>query len=302
MSDTVKGAIIGAVITGGIAIALFFMEQSATERRFQEQLVEENKRFVETMAEYYKDVDKDMSYKEAIQASYEEYKKNEKQVTSLSEQVESLKKATSDVPAIEFPSPSFVNDGLKEKDVAEKAVAIIDGKTYYSEYFLNSSIDKKLSYDSSQKTIFYNTENGSINAETKVDLFEANVLYDGLNYHLYSPSESDTFAMASKTYNKGFTIWDDHSLFGEGEGYALFDPQGKYSKIIFDVGHTNSEYKADAVLKVFLNGEYHEEYQLKADSSPKPLSIDLNYADDMKLLISADSSTIYGFVNVILEY
>ncbi len=56
--------------------------------------------------------------------------------------------------------------------------------------------------------------------------------------------------MGSTTYNKGFVIYDDHSLFGEGDGYALFDLQGKYSKITFDVGRTNEYEKQDVLLKV----------------------------------------------------
>lgn len=106
--------------------------------------------------------------------------------------------------------------------------------------------------------------------------------------------------MGSKTYNKGFTICDDFSLFGEGKGYALFDLQGKYSKISFDVGRTNGDHKSDGVIQVFLNSEYITEFNLSAESPPRPLEIDLNYANDMKLLLKSDSSVIYGFVNVIL--
>ena len=108
--------------------------------------------------------------------------------------------------------------------------------------------------------------------------------------------------MGSSTYNKGFVIYDDHSLFGEGDGYALFDLQGKYSKISFDVGRTNEYNKDDVRLKVYLNNEYVEEYFLNAESPPVPLEINLNYANNLKLEITGGGKVIYGFANVVLSY
>ena len=105
-----------------------------------------------------------------------------------------------------------------------------------------------------------------------------------------------------KTYNKGFVIYDDHSLFGQGDGYALFDLQGKYSKISFDVGRTNEYEKQDVSLKVYLDNEYVEEYSLNAESPPITLEINLNYANSLKLEITGGSRVKYGFANVILHY
>lgn len=138
-------------------------------------------------------------------------------------------------------------------------------------------------------------------SETKIDLFNTNVLYDGVCYGTYLPSEENTFSMGSTAYNKGFVIFDDHSLFGEGDGYALFDLQGKYSRMTFDVGRTNEYEKQDVILKVYLNGEYSEEYSLNGQSPPIFLEINLNYANNLKLEITGRSRVKYGFTNVILS-
>lgn len=141
------------------------------------------------------------------------------------------------------------------------------------------------------------------NANTlKIDLTDTKVLYDGMCYKIYLPSEGNTFSMGSKTYNDGFVMYDDHSLFGEGDGYTLFDLGGEYSKISFSVGRTNEYEKQDVVLKVYLNGEYTEEYSLSAQSTPIELEIDLKYANELKLEITGGSRVKYGFANVVLYY
>lgn len=127
-------------------------------------------------------------------------------------------------------------------------------------------------------------------------------MYEGTCYAKYLPTDGKSFSMGSSTYNKGFIIYDDHSLFGEGDGYALFDLQGKYSKITFDVGRTNEYEKQDVILKVYLNGEYVEEYPINAQSPPIQLEIGLNYANNMKLEITGGSRVKYGFANVVLHY
>lgn len=143
--------------------------------------------------------------------------------------------------------------------------------------------------------------NGDITSD-KIELTKTNILYDGVCYKLYLPSEGNTFSMGSKTYSKGFVMYDDHSLFGEGDGYTLFDLGGKYSKISFIVGRTNEYEKQNVTLKVYLNGEYIEEYSLDAQSPPVYLEIDLKYANNLKLEITGGSRVKYGFADVILYY
>ena len=108
--------------------------------------------------------------------------------------------------------------------------------------------------------------------------------------------------MGSQSYTKGLVVWDDESLFGGGNGYALFDLQGKYSKLEFDVGRTNEYEKENVELKVYLDGECREIYQLDAETPPKHFEVTLNYANSMKLEISGGTRVKYGFVNMILYY
>ncbi len=217
-------------------------------------------------------------------------------------QIENLQNQISNTPDFDFKNSALISEGLKIQDSINKSVLLVDNSIYYSENILNLVLKSRFSYDLNQNTVFYNTNGENISSETKIDLFNTKVLYDGTCYGTYLPSEGKTFSMGSSTYNKGFVIYDDHSLFGEGDGYALFDLQGKYSKISFDVGRTNEYNKDDVRLKVYLNNEYVEEYFLNAESPPVPLEINLNYANNLKLEITGGGKVIYGFANVVLSY
>lgn len=293
---------------------------------------------VDELSTYFDFVDESMSYKQALQAVYEEsQQKNEKindlnqqitdivqdkdvaindlnqqisttkkdsdqEIRKLNQKIENLKIQLSKVPDFEFKNSSLISEGLKIQDNINKSVVVIDNSVYYSDNILNLALKNKFSYDSTQNTVFYNENGDKISSETKIDLFKTKILYDGTCYGTYLPSDGKTFSMGSNTYNKGFVIYDDYSLFGEGDGYALFDLQGNYSKIAFDVGRTNEYEKQDVSLKVYLNNEYVEEFKLSAESPPVSLEINLNYANNLKLEITGGSRVKYGFANVVLYY
>ena len=257
---------------------------------------------VESLSTHFDYVDENMSYEKALKAVYEESEKQEKEIEELKNQVVNLEKTVESTPNFEFKNPRLISDGLKVQDSINKSVIVIENSNYYSEGILNLVLHDKFSYDFEENTVFYNTGEEKIFSEAKIDLFDTEVLYEGVCYGKILPSDGKDFSMGSKTYNKGFIICDDHSLFGEGDGYALFDLQGKYSKMTFDVGRTNEYEKQDVVLKVYLNDEYVEEYPLNAQSPPVSLEIGLNYANDMKLEISGGSRVKYGFANAILYY
>lgn len=291
-----KTGIVLAVITG-IIIPIFcvFLTHFLTNRAAQANTVTD-------LSEDFDVVDENMSYDQALQAITNKYNQLKDENAQLDTENIELQNQISKTPKIEFFNPAVISDGLKIQESASKAVALIDGNIYYFESALNQLLSDHVTYDSAENVIFYNTTEQNIETETKIDLFDTNVLYDGTCYGIFMPSEGNSFSMGSKTYNKGFVIYDDHSLFGQGDGYALFDLQGKYSKISFDVGRTNEYEKQDVSLKVYLDNEYVEEYSLNAESPPITLEINLNYANSLKLEITGGSRVKYGFANVILHY
>ena len=78
MSDTMKASIIGALITGGISLLIFFLGDFSTQTNFE-------KNTVEVFSKYFTAVDDKMSYEEAIQTIYEENKGLKKRLNKYEE-------------------------------------------------------------------------------------------------------------------------------------------------------------------------------------------------------------------------
>jgi hypothetical protein len=195
----------------------------------------------------------------------------------------------------ELSDASLIVDGLKVSELS-KCIALVNGKVFFDANVLYTFTGEKPEYDDKQNAIFW----GDRNEITKVSFSEiSDVLYNGQVYWKYISTGSSSFTVAGKSHNVGFVIGCDHSLFGEGDGYALFSLQGKYTEMEFDVGKTDDYEIQDVTLQVFLNGELSEQYELSGQATSKHIVVPLNNANDVKLLLVGGSRVKYGFFNVI---
>lgn len=276
---------------------------------------------VEELSTYFDFVDDNMSYKQALQAVYEESQQKDEiirdlnqqiatieadsknEINKLNNQMEDLELQISNTPNFEFKNPSLIFDGLKIQNKINKSILVLNNSIYYSENILNLMLQNEPVYDSSQNTLYYNKSGEQTNFETKINLLDTTVLYDGTYYDICLPSNEKTISMGNNTFNKGFVISSNHaSITGKGDGYVLLDLQGKYSKITFEAGRVNGYEKQNAVLKVYIDNEYVEEFELNADIPSTLLDINLNYANSLKLEVVGDTGIMYGFVNAVLHY
>ena len=177
MSDTIKAAIISALITALIAtltsVLIFFLGNFSTQATLE-------KNTVETLSEYFDSVDKDMSYKKALQTVYEESKQKDeeisilknqndeqskqkdKEISILKQQNRNFENQISKMPNFEFKNPVLIADGLKVQDSVNKSIIVVDNDYYYSEGILNLILKNMFSYDASQNTVFYNATGNNI--------------------------------------------------------------------------------------------------------------------------------------------
>lgn len=244
-------------------------------------------------------IDTEMSYEKALDEVYSKLTEQESTITTQSELIKDLQKK----PDVSFISADLLVDGELKKGITNNIV-----KHNSNYYLLAKQVDDVLSgysikYNNDDEKIIFNSGNNDYTTESVISLTDTNVLYDGVCYGYYIPSKSDEFSMGGKHYNDGFQIIDDHSLFGNGNGYVLFNLENKYSKIEFLVGRTNiTDNKVDTTLKLYLDNKYIDSYQLYGDDTPKKMSLDLNYADSMKLELIGLGSVGYGFAEVKLYY
>lgn len=76
MSDTVKGSVIGALITGAVSVAIFFLGNFSTQDTIE-------KNIVKTLSGYFDSVEKDMTYEQALQAVYKENESLKNEIADL---------------------------------------------------------------------------------------------------------------------------------------------------------------------------------------------------------------------------
>ena len=255
---------------------------------------------LESLSDHFDFVDESMSYEQAMQSLYEEMKEKDLEINSLNQQIGKLQ--GQDTVTVSYKNPSLISDGLKIEDNINRAVLTTGNHIYYLDSVLSRILENKLIYDSDKDVIIYSANGENLPAETKIDLFDTKVLYEGENFETFIPADGKTFAMGSGIYNKGFTLHHKSYDPNYNSGIALFDLQGKYSKITFEVGRLNDCNLQNAVLKVYLNGVYDGEFSLDGSLPPVTLTIDLKYANSMKIQLTNNDYVGYGFANMILEY
>ena len=266
-----------------------------TQERREESLVK-------SMSGRYENVEENMELEQALELVFEEKKELEKNIDNIFNKHSQLESKLDEMSDADVYSPSLIIEGLKQDSNIGNGVVDIDGNIYFSSEICTCIWGRKPIFDKSKNTVYYNTSSEST-VENKVDLIKSGIIYDGLYLTVYKPSDGEQFSMGSDTFNKGFTLGaDNYSLFGEGNGYALFDLKEKYSKLHINVARVNRDDLEieNATLKVYLNGEYTTEYDLSGQKPPTSITIDLNYSKDLKLELCG-SKVVYGFAECTLE-
>lgn len=135
------------------------------------------------------------------------------------------------------------------------------------------------------------------NADQKIAFEKVlDVLYDGSDYNRYSGD--DKFIVGGIEHRYGFTIGCDRSIVNFGPGYALFNLDGKYSKMICDVGRVDGPKGDAAVIATSEDGIVNQTYEVSGNIPSQQIEINLNYAGDLRITVDADSTLDYGFFDI----
>lgn len=130
-----------------------------------------------------------------------------------------------------------------------------------------------------------------------VNLFDTTVLYDGYYMEKILSTDEETFIIGKSTYTEGFTLSTAYYT----DPYALFDLQGDYSSITFEVGRVSDGRAGDDIeMQIYLDGKLSEQHSLSASSPSEKFTIDLKNAKSMKIMLTEGKYVTYGFVNVTL--
>ena len=87
-----------------------------------------------------------------------------------------------------------------------------------------------------------------------------------------------TITMAGQKYANGFTLHQ-----GSGGGFALFNLNGQYNTLSFDLGHVDGGTLYNSTLNIYLDGELAFSTDMTAEMLPKHFDIPLYAALQMKI-------------------
>lgn len=317
MSDTIKGAIIGALITTLGSVLIFFLGNFSTQATLE-------KNTVETLSEYFNSVDKDMSYKQALQTIYEDYKNIKDENSQLQEQ---LSTAQSQVSAdkknkeVIDTANSFGDLGDYEKalsilnEVEEKTPEMELLFTEYSGKYESQIIDNASNlqeegkYDEAVEIIdnalkVLPNSNELISKKEKIIAEKPQNFMDvcepyETSYNYKKFINGETFQMSGQQRTNGFTIMGY-------DNQALSNLDGKYKELCFDVGHVDGAEMLDATLSIYLDGVFYQSYDIKADALPINVRIPVEGKKQIKFFIKdgrsvAMYSTTIGFADMLIR-
>ncbi len=178
---------------------------------------------------------------------------------------------------------------------------IIDGTTYLPVRAVANALGKAVDWEGETKTVYIGEKPSQAAPWLKPHLTDHATVYDGSDLQKF-------FTVAGAKHTDGFTMesyrywWNARDCW---DGSAVWATNSQYKSMTFTVGHTGNA-QLNACLKVYFDGVYAETYELPGwDGAPKTITIQLDYAPNVKLELVADAlpdtssrTPVYGFYDV----
>lgn len=120
--------------------------------------------------------------------------------------------------------------------------------------------------------------------------------YDTYYYTEYLSSEGKYFKMAGEKYSNGCifsSTWHGYIP------HALFNLNGKYSSISFDLGRVDGHLNNDMRITFIVDGKTTAEFDIEPESFPKNVTVPLNHGLQLKIVTNGGDDI--GLANVIVE-
>lgn len=166
---------------------------------------------------------------------------------------------------------------------------ISEGTTYLPVRAVGNAFGKEVSWDGETKTVYIG----------KIPGQETNWMRDLPPYQvdskvaLYNGSDPKrTFSVAGNVYTTGVLM----RAYSREPSFAIWNTNAQYSSMTFTIGHSGND-TWDGKLEVYLDGEYSTEYELKYDAAPKTITVPLNYAPNVKLVLSCGTGS-FGLYDI----
>lgn len=176
--------------------------------------------------------------------------------------------------AIDFDNNDFFND-LKEStenDYVESVTTIVEDYLEDEDY-----VSAKRVSDNALTVLPDNSDLEDL--QKKVEKATPTFLLDVCEPYSVSNTyksyvNGETVKMGGNAYTNSFSYSDT--------AYAIFNIDGKYSKLSFYLGHVDGTDMTDSVFKLYCDGVLKTEIQVKAEDLPKKVEIDITGVKQIK--------------------
>ncbi len=317
--DAIIGAIAGATITGVISLLIFHMGNFTTKEALE-------KGTVNTLSEYFDSVNKDMSYKKALQTIYEENetlkdtlveKENQLDEQKLIEEIDKvIQKASEYRKNSDYVQALEILNSVTNK-TPEINIIIKDYTKEYESYVIDetNNLKSKNKLDEASSLLekalkvipesqLLKDKQEEIKKSYPQNMIDVVPAYQsgGNPYTEYSSSESgatEHFSMGGVKYTDGMTFNADINIFDD-VSWAVYNLGEGYSSLEFIVGHVDGTFNGDETfLEVFYDGQLKEEIPLSPEMLPVMISLDITGVNQLKMQVhsSGGEGPVYGLGN-----
>lgn len=163
-----------------------------------------------------------------------------------------------------------------------------NGTTYLPVRAVAAALGQDVEWDGENMTVYIgdNIPGKETNWMQKLPPYQLNnaTAYDGSDHTKY-------FTVAGNNQAQGVTmVTQRHYYFSENDGLweldgtAIWNTNCEYKTMNFTIGHMGDT-QLDCTLEVYLDGVYSQTIELPWDGAPKKVSIPLNAAPNVKLLL-----------------
>ncbi len=173
-------------------------------------------------------------------------------------------------------------DGVKMEptDVNGKPVEtfVYNGTTYVPLRAVSQSLGKNVNWDGANQRVYIGKRPGE-----KQYLLSVCPPYQKSNF-----GQRATYTIAGQKYANGFDV----------SGYGLFNLNGQYSTLSFDVGHIDGKPMYDSKIHIYLDGEIALSFDLTKEMLPQHYDVPLYNALQMKIEADSIRAGYYALANV----
>lgn len=159
-----------------------------------------------------------------------------------------------------------------------------NGTTYVALAAISKSLGESVIWDSASKSVYVGKHAGDA-------AYLLNVCPPYQSKGLRNPA---TFMLAGEKYANGFTLG------GYSNVYALFNLNGRYDTLSFDIGHIDGEDMTEAALDIYLDGDLMFSLDLEPEMMVEHYEIPLDGAIQMKVVSGNGNGDLayYALTNV----